>query len=136
MRSLLKTLAFLSLFFPFSVLAQQQIPITGGVVTADLSSGLTSFKVNLNQNVSSVVLTGQHPGSGGNTVICTLFFVQDATGGWTVTFGGNITGGFRGQRHSAIYHCRAIRLRFHQQHLVCHQRRERGRIGNLRQRHS
>ena len=89
-----RTLLILALLCASPLFAQQQIPITGGVVTADLSSGVTSFKVNLNQNVSSVVLTGQHPGSGGNTVICTLFFVQDATGGWTVTFGGNITGGF------------------------------------------
>src|SRR4029077_12152239 len=88
-----RTLLILALLCASPLLAQQQIPITGGVVTADLSSGVTSFKVNLNQNVTSVVLTGQHPGSGGNTVVCTLFFVQDATGGWTVTFGGNITGG-------------------------------------------
>lgn len=90
----MKKLILLAFLWGLPAFAQQQIPITGGVVTADMSSGVTSFKINLNQNVTSVVLTGQRPGSGGNTVICTLFFTQDAIGSWTVFFGGNINGGF------------------------------------------
>jgi len=66
--------------------AQQVVPIVAGVVTMDVSQKKTSFKVVVNQNITSVVF--QNP-VGGEVV--NVLFSQDSTGGFTVNFGGNIS---------------------------------------------
>ena len=68
------------------VSAQQIVPIVSGVVTMDVSRHQTSFKVLVDQNITSVVF--QNP-TGGEVV--NVLFTQNSTGGYTVVFGGNIS---------------------------------------------
>jgi hypothetical protein len=73
------------LLFPMLLLAQQQVQIVSGVLTLNLSPGNNSFKVIIGQNVTSVVFTNPTPGT-----LVTVNFAENATGGFTVAFGGNI----------------------------------------------
>ncbi len=69
-----------------AVSAQQIVPIVAGVVTMDVSKKQTSYKVVVNQNITSVVF--ENP-TGGEVV--NVLFSQDSAGGFTVNFGGNIS---------------------------------------------
>lgn len=74
------------LFLAIPVMAQQQVPISGGVATIDVTSG-NYFKLILNQNVTSLSFT---PIPAPPKQI-TILFTQDATGGRTVAFATGIT---------------------------------------------
>jgi hypothetical protein len=71
-----------------SLFAQVPTPIVAGVVTADVGRN-SNFKIIVNQNVTSVVLSSSTSPTGGQVV--TLFFTENATGGFSVSFGGNIS---------------------------------------------
>jgi hypothetical protein len=77
----------LLLFFAAPLFAQQQVPIVSGVVTINASQGTNFFKVTLNANVTSVVINQLTP-----VQQVTLQFTENSTGGYTVAFGGNISG--------------------------------------------
>jgi len=64
---------------------QQVAPIVAGVVTMDVASKHTSFKVDVDQVITSVVFTNPTAGE-----VVNVIFTQNTTGGFTVTFGGNI----------------------------------------------
>jgi hypothetical protein len=64
---------------------QELASIVAGVVTMDVSKQHTSFKVNVDQVITSVVFTNPAPGE-----VVNVIFTQNTTGGFTVTFGGNI----------------------------------------------
>jgi len=83
----MKRLVMLVAILGFASIAsgQQIVPIVSGVVTMDVSKHQTSFKVIVNQNITSVVF--ENP-TGGEVV--NVLFSQDSTGGFTVAFGGNI----------------------------------------------
>jgi len=68
------------LFIPFSLLAQQQVPIVSGSVTLPGASGY--YRVLLNQNVTSLSIQGPPTSPAGPI---SVIFVQDATGGRTVS---------------------------------------------------
>ncbi len=64
---------------------QEVVPIVSGVVTLDVGTKHTSFQVNVDQTVTSVVFTNPTAGE-----VVNVIFVQNTTGGFSVTFGGNI----------------------------------------------
>src|SRR5690348_5660627 len=64
--------------FASVAVAQQQVPIVGGAVTIPAAPGNSYFSVVLNQNVTSFTITGSPPS-------VTVLFVQDSTGGRTVS---------------------------------------------------
>ena len=64
---------------------QQQVQPASGVLTLNLIPGTSSFKVILSANVTSVVIQNPTPGT-----IISVIFTENATGGFTVAFGGNI----------------------------------------------
>jgi hypothetical protein len=68
-----------------AVSAQEIVPIVAGVVTMDVAKDHTSFKVNVDQTITSVVFTNPAAGE-----VVNVIFTQNGTGGFTVTFGGNI----------------------------------------------
>lgn len=82
----MKRLLFLFAIFAAPLFAQQQVQPVAGVLTLSLAPGVSSFKTILSANITSVVFTNPTPGT---TV--TVIFTENATGGFTVTFGGNIT---------------------------------------------
>ena len=64
---------------------QEVVPIVAGVVTMDVGTKHTSFQVNVDQTITSVVFTNPTAGE-----VVNVIFVQNTTGGYSVTFGGNI----------------------------------------------
>lgn len=66
--------------------AQQIVPVTAGVITADVSGGQNAFKSVINAAVTSVMFKNPTPGQ-----VITFLFQENATGGFAVTFGGNIS---------------------------------------------
>jgi hypothetical protein len=81
-RKLTFLIVLITLAFPLR--AQTQVPIVSGAVTIDVSQS-NAWKVILTANVTSLTLRNPQPGQ-----IISVLFTQDATGGRTVTFGGNI----------------------------------------------
>lgn len=73
----------LLLLFATTALAQQLIPISNGVLTLNLTPGVNSFKVLVNQQINSVVLLNPQPGT-----TITVNFTQ--VGGFSVNLGGII----------------------------------------------
>jgi hypothetical protein len=65
--------------------AQEVVQIVGGVVTLNVKSN-KSFQVTVDQTITSVVFTNPTAGE-----LVNVDFVQDTTGGYSVTFGGNVT---------------------------------------------
>jgi hypothetical protein len=64
---------------------EEVVPIVGGVVTMDVGTNHTSFQVNVDQAITSVVFTNPTAGE-----VVNVIFVQNTTGGYSVTFEGNI----------------------------------------------
>jgi hypothetical protein len=64
---------------------QELAPIVAGVVTMDVAKSHTSFKVNVDQTITSVVFTNPTAGE-----VVNVLFTQNTTGGFSVTFGGNV----------------------------------------------
>jgi hypothetical protein len=64
---------------------QEVVPIVAGVVTMDVAKKNTSFQVNVDQTITSVVFTNPTAGE-----VVNVIFTQNTTGGFSVTFGGNI----------------------------------------------
>jgi hypothetical protein len=84
----MKTLVIVVVFLccGAAVSAQELAPIVAGVVTMDVAKNHTSFKVNVDQIITSVSFTNPTPGE-----VVNVLFTQNTTGGFTVTFGGNIS---------------------------------------------
>lgn len=77
------------LFFLLASLARAQtiVPIVGGVASADVSH-FNNFVIFVNQNITSVNFSAIQTPIGGAIVY--LIFQEDATGGFTIAFSGNI----------------------------------------------
>lgn len=67
--------------------AQTIVPIVGGVVTADVNR-YGNFKVFVTSNITSVVFATVQTPVGGQIIY--IILAENATGGFTVAFGGNI----------------------------------------------
>src|SRR5216684_520853 len=86
-----KLFASLALFLALSgsLSAQQIVRVVSGVATLDVERN-SKFKVIVDQNVTSIVIS---PSVGvPNLTVVNVLFVENATGGFSVTFGGNTSG--------------------------------------------
>lgn len=84
----MKKLLLAFLLFAIPCMGQRLLPQGSGAITASVQDG-QDYQVFLVGNVTSVSLatTSATP----NNLQVTLRFTQNSVGGWTVTFGGNIT---------------------------------------------
>src|SRR5216684_5828356 len=86
-----KLLLFLITLLAFGsdLSAQQIVRVVSGVATLDVERN-SKFKVIVDQNVTSIVIS---PSVGvPNLTAVNVLFVENATGGFSVTFGGNTSG--------------------------------------------
>jgi hypothetical protein len=83
----MKTIAILVAFLSCGAAAwgQELAPIVAGVVTMNVEKNHTSFKVDVDQTITSVAFTNPTAGE-----VVNVLFTQNSTGGFSVTFGGNI----------------------------------------------
>jgi len=82
MKKIVVLVAFLC--FGAAAWGQEVVGIVAGVVTMNVK-GHTSFQVDVDQTITSVVFTNPTAGE-----VVNVIFTQNTTGGFTVTFGGNI----------------------------------------------
>lgn len=79
----MKRFLLVLLLWPVFAFGQQQVPVVSGVVSIPAASGNSSFSVILTENVTSFSITPPAPYQAPPSI--TVLFIQDATGGRTVS---------------------------------------------------